>query len=359
MGARLKWKDGECTALEFTAEEDRCPVCGSHLQICQHEAHCFWTLQGRVGVLSRVKKCGAKNCKGARLRFRSAEARMLAVPNANLGIDVVFEIGEKHLYEKKTFDTIWKELHARGVGVCVRTVQNAYGYYLALCDCQGARSWKVRKRLKRQGGMVLAIDGVQFDRTSPVLYLIREVFTGELLFAERQVRRGEKDLQPFVEQARRLAEELGVPVWGVVSDKEKGLVPAVMAAFKDYPEPGKTVRYQFCQLHYLKQCEAGMDDDLRRLACVVSEVEDRVREVNRVLACKPAGGSEPEETAVLKAASDICIAGQAAANASGRAVSKPPALKRAKGLKAVESACRRALKKGGPQRGGRKAGNRS
>ena len=132
----------------------------------------------------------------------------------------------------------------------------------------------------------------------------------------------------------------------MVSDKETGLVPAVQAAFKDYPEKGKTIRYQFCQLHYLKRCEAGMEEDLKELGEAVRVVESEIREVQRELASEGKDEGNAKEEAIREAARDLATAARAAANVSGRPVSDPPAPKRAQRLLGVEKACRKVLKKG-------------
>jgi len=87
----------------------------------------------------------------------------------------------------------------------------------------------VRGRLLAQGGIVLMADGVQFDDTSPVLYVVWDALSGVPLFGERKPFRGEEDLIPLLMRVK----EMDVPVIGAVSDKEKGLVPAVAEVFPD------------------------------------------------------------------------------------------------------------------------------
>jgi hypothetical protein len=110
-------------------------------------------------------------------------------------------------------------------------------------------------------------------------------------------------------------------------------------------------------MHYLKQCETGMENDLKSLGSAVEQVSDRLREVNRALVGLE-GATAPEK-AVLEAARDLTIGALAAANASGRAASRPAALKRSEALLGVEKTCRGALKKGGPQRMERRPGTQS
>ncbi|MCP4112978.1 MAG: hypothetical protein GY749_46865, partial [Desulfobacteraceae bacterium] len=68
-----------------------------------------------------------------------------------------------------------------------KTVGNLLKVYLAMCHCADAESDGLSERLKNRGRVVLSIDGVQFDSTSPVLYVIRDVISGEILYSQRMV----------------------------------------------------------------------------------------------------------------------------------------------------------------------------
>jgi hypothetical protein len=116
-------------------------------------------------------------------------------------------------------------------------------------------------------------DGVQFEDRSPVLYLVWDAISGEPLFGERKLYRGEEDLVPLLERVRAM----NVPVIGIVTDKEKGLVPAVEHVFPGVP-------YQFCQTHFLKNCGKPLQDDLTALQGSVRRRADEVREIGKQLA---------------------------------------------------------------------------
>jgi hypothetical protein len=113
-------------------------------------------------------------------------------------------------------------------------------------------------------------DGVQFDDRSPVLYLAWDARSGTPLFGERKVYRGVDDLVPLLERVR----DMGVPVIGVVTDKEKGLVPAVKRVFPEVP-------YQFCHTHFLKNCAKPLQEDLTALQASVRRRADAVREITK------------------------------------------------------------------------------
>jgi len=84
------------------------------------------------------------------------------------------------------------------------------------------------------------VDGVQYDNTSPVLYMAWDGLSGTPLFGERKAFRGAEDLVPLLERVKAM----DVKVIATVSDKEKGLVPAIADAFPETP-------HQLCQNHFL------------------------------------------------------------------------------------------------------------
>ena len=70
--------------------------------------------------------------------------------------------------------------------------------------------------------------------------------------------------------------DMDVPVIGVVTDKEKGLVPAVARVFPEVP-------YQFCHTHFLKNCAKPMQADLSALQVSVRRCAEAVREIAKLL----------------------------------------------------------------------------
>ncbi len=215
MPASIRLKSGTYTRCEFTAKETHCPLCGGKLRISQHAAHVFWTLKGRIGTISKEKRCLAEDCPNPKLRYRPPEPRVLAISHSNLGLDLVFYIGEKRLSEGKTFRALWRDMEQLNIRVTQRTLQNAFHYYMSLFDTERAASTKLHERFKRNGGLVYAFDAVQFEAGGPVLYVLLEVLTGEVLFAERVPSVTTRSLLNMLRRAEDYAESLDVPIWSI------------------------------------------------------------------------------------------------------------------------------------------------
>jgi len=254
-----------------------------------------------------------------------------------------------------------------GVPISERSVGNLVDDYVALCEGVAGDTERLRERLKRQRGIVLCVDGVHFDEGSAVLYVQREVISGEVLYAERRLARSKEDLVPMLRRTAELAAEIGVRILGVVSDKETSLVPAIAEVFAGIP-------HQFCQTHFLSNVAKPLKDDEQELVRGAKETVLELRKVQRTLErCFPevavGGGSaeaatgaearangtaEPcaEDPALAEArvAAALVRAGTTAGAVSGRSITDPPGLKRFQRLQQVRTAAGQAARKRGAQR---------
>ena len=228
----------------------------------------------------RDKRCG-KSCPGPRPLFRAPRDLRIMLPGRIYGLDVTLHVGERHLAEGVSLAQITRDLNARGVPLDQRHTGRVFRDFLALTSLVGGDNAALCEKLRGQGGIVLMCDGVQFEDRSPVLYLAWDALSGEPLFGERKLYRGQEDLIPLLEGVR----DMGVPVLGIVTDKEKGLVPAVTHVFPDKP-------YQFCHTHFLKNCARPLADDTSALGKGVRRRASEVRKLGRRVA--KASAPEPE-----------------------------------------------------------------
>ncbi len=319
----------------LVAPEGCCKVCGRNLAITQHRERSVKRLDGRLHILTmKDRRCLDETCPGREEVLRPAEELTFALKNDPLGLDVLFEIGERRLQDNMAFAAIHRLLRRRGLDICERTVPSAFERFLALVSCRSGESEEVKEQLRVQGGMVPIVDGVQFDDHSPVLYVVSDAISHETLFAERHEVRSAKALEPLLERIKAM----DVPLLGIVSDKEKGLVPAIREVFPNVP-------HQICQHHFVKRCAKGHEKQLSKLGDTVEEVGKQVRALRRELKqAKPP--DTPAEAKERKAAEGLLLGAHAASKVSGREPYDPPALKRHERLLGVGAAAKRAAKRG-------------
>jgi hypothetical protein len=287
-------------------------------------------------VVARDKACPNHDCTEYRKPIRPiAEGALPVIAKVEYGIDVIAFIGERRLAGGRSLPEIHTELEEKhGVRISERHVFNLFKVFLSLVHAVNAETDAVRRMLVAQGAIVLSIDGVSFDDTSAVLYVLRDVLSGEILYSERVERRDDIRLGELLQKVRAL----GVPLLGIISDKEKAIVSAVSQVFPGVP-------HQYCQLHFLKNLAKPMESDLALLASGIKDVLTALKRLDREIEDRAAKAqSSPAE---VKVAKELLKAAKAAGSASGDAVLNPPAVKRFQRLETVLEAAQKAAKKRG------------
>jgi hypothetical protein len=225
-------------ALIYTAPEVVCAACGNPLPICQVISRVVQGLDEPFALVRKDRQCRRRDCPAERPRpfFYAPRDLRVVLSNRIYGLDVTLCVGERHLREGVALAQITRDLTAQGVPLDQRHTGRIFRDFLTLASLERGDDAALQARLRAEGGIVLMCDGVQFDDRSPVLYVVWDARTGTPLFGERKPFRGENDLVPLLERVRRM----DVPVIGVVTDKETGLVPAVERVFPGVPTSSAT-----------------------------------------------------------------------------------------------------------------------
>ena len=324
----------------LTAPDQNCPFCHTHLQISQHRDRAIRTMSEDLVLIMRDKRCPSPICDQRHLRFRSTEEPRIALPHDKLGLDVILEVGHLRFHQHLGFPRIHATLRERGLSISEMGVQYQSRKYEALVACSVTSSQNaVFEKLAARGFLLPIIDAVHYGSGESVVYLIIDGLSGVPLFGQETLVRGKIELVPFIRQLTTL----GLPIIGVVSDKETGLAPAIAEALPGVP-------HQFCQRHYLGNVAKPMEPDLAALGEDVRRREEHLREFQRDLIrletkAKEEGKPVPPD---LATALEFCEAARAAARVHGRPTTEPSPIRRHKELKRVQEAVSRAgRKKGG------------
>ena len=255
----------------YTALEELCPDCHRKLPIYQVDSRRVQGLEEAFWLRRREKRC-RDDCPGSRPIFTAPRDLRVVLPGRIYGLDVTLCVGERHLREKVALAQITRDLNAQGLPIDQRHTGRVFRDFMALTTLAKGNDEELKARLRAQGGIVLMFDGVQFDERSPVLYLAWDAISGQPLFGERKTLRSQRDLVPVLERVR----DMDVPVIGVVTDKERALVPAVEEVFPGTP-------YQFCHTHFVKNCAKPLKEDTSSLGSSVRRRAEEVRKLNKRL----------------------------------------------------------------------------
>ena len=191
----------------FTASQDVCPEDGSKLWIVQHRKRIIHGIDESIAATFRDARCMREDCPLHDRRYRPAEESMLVLPKMSFGLDVVMAVGSMRMREDTSFPKIHARLVERGVPIAPMTVQYAFRYYLALTSCVAGRvDQKLLRKLRRQGGIIPVVDGVQFGEGDPVLYLIVDALSRRPLFGQEFMARAGR-LPPALRRERHRGHE--------------------------------------------------------------------------------------------------------------------------------------------------------
>lgn len=227
-----------------------CPSCQSTLK----RSHILWrkrllTLTGPVQVISWGYRCPKATCASAAVVYRSAAAEGLHLRKHQFSREVIVQVGYRRFWYHQTV----YEIHAwltqdLGLTVSERQVPNLIVDFLALL--QAAQPAKVRATLQRLKYLVVGVDGMQPAKGDTCLYIVRELQTDVTLCAENLDDSADATIRTrLLQPLKALAQELGLPWYGVVSDAQDTIRTAVRTELTGVP-------HQACQSHCLREAGA-------------------------------------------------------------------------------------------------------
>jgi hypothetical protein len=318
--------------IEPTAATRACPMCGGPLWAAYKSQRVVITLEGPIRLAIRVRRCRDADCPRYRASLRSEQEGRFALPQHEFGLDVIATVGTLRHAEHRSIPEIHAELVRRGVPICVRSVGNLLDRYDELLALSLTDTARIRRLTAAAGRVILAIDGLQPDVGHEVLWVVRDVLSGEVLLAKGLLSGTRRDL---AELLGRVRDALRVPVVGVVSDGQRSLVQAIAEAFPGVP-------HQRCQFHYLREAARPIYEADRHAKVELKAHVRGVRPIERSL--------EGRDDAEAAAARGYCAAVRSALTDDGRPPLEASGLKLEGRLRAVAASLDRVEAKGGSRR---------
>jgi len=301
------------------------------------------TLQEVIRLIHAGYRCPDPQCPGHQRTYRSSAADALALPGFTYGLDIVLLVGQLHLGKHQTVDEIHEELLERlaplGVRISRREILYLFEAYCTLLrassEVKEDQEWLAQ--VKKNGGIIVSVDGIQPDKGNETIYLVRDALTGRVLTAE-QVTSSETAvmkalLAPVV--------ALGVPVLGTITDAQESELQAVEQLWPDVP-------HQVCQFHALREASRpGFNVDRKIKTAMRKQLQPKVREVRKQLK-EQLPQVAPAEAAQLAVLDDYALGMLTALNFDGTLPFKYPAVAAADALNEVEASLEQLAKRGRP-----------
>jgi hypothetical protein len=234
------------------------------------------------------------------LPYRSEEEGAWALPHGEFGLDIITVIGQLRYGEHRSIPEIHQHLLQRGVSIAQRTVTDLLERYEELVALRLADEEQLLERLKQQGQVILAIDGMQPDVGHEVLWVIRDCVSGEVLLARSLLSSTQKDLSALLTE---VTEVLPVPIRGAISDGQQTIRKAVVTCLPGVP-------HQLCQFHYLREAAKPIFEAGRHAKAQLKQQVRGVRPIER--------GLEEQEDEQSQAIHGYCLAVRSALTDDGR-----------------------------------------
>jgi hypothetical protein len=318
--------------LELANDTKVCPACSGPLWAAAKPSRSVVTLEGIVRLHLQLRSCRNPDCQRRGVCLRPEPEGRFALPHHEFGLDVIALVGRLRHAEHRSIPEIHAELTRRDVVIAERTVTNLLDRYDELLALSCSDAGRLKKITAAAGRVILAIDGLQPDVGHEVLWVIRDVLSGEVLLAKSLLSSTQADLAKLLGEVK---DALPVPIAGVVSDGQSSIRKAVAQALKGVP-------HQLCHFHYLREAAKPVYEADRHAKVQLKKKVRGIRPIERKV--------EGRDDSEAKAIRGYCAAVRSALTDDGRAPLEAPGLKLAGRLEEVADSLDRVAVKRGSRR---------
>jgi mutator family transposase len=313
---------------DLTPERIDCPHCGRPMTADYANRRTLHTLAGVIRLNLTIRRCHHPACPAHKRPYRPEAEGALALPRHEFGLDVIALVGRLRYAEHRSVPEIRAHLVGRQVAVSERTVTNLLDRYDELLAVTLTDDRRLRQVLASQRQVILAIDGLQPDVGHEVLWVLRDVLSGEILLAKSLLSGRQPDLADLLTTVKT---SCPVPITAVVSDGQHSIRKAVAAVFPGIP-------YQLCQFHYLREAARPIYEADRHAKKELKKKLRGVRKIERQV--------ESRTDAEAEVVRGYCSAVRSALTDDGRPPLEAPGLKLRARLGAIAGSLGRAGKRG-------------
>jgi hypothetical protein len=318
--------------LELANRTTACPACSGPLWAAAKPQRSVVTLDGIVRLHLQLRNCRNPDCQRRGVCLRPEQEGRFALPHHEFGLDVIATVGRLRHAEHRSVPEIHAELTRRGVVIAQRTVTHLLDRYDELLALSCSDAGRLKRITAAAGRVILAIDGLQPDVGHEVLWVIRDVLSGEVLLARSLLSSTQADLARLLGEVK---DALSVPIAGVVSDGQSSIRKAVKKALHGVP-------HQLCHFPYLREAARPVYEADRHAKVQLKKKVRGIRPIER----KVEGRDDPEAKAIRGDRAAV----RSALTDDGRAPLEAPGLKLAGRLEEVAASLDRVGVKRGSRR---------
>jgi len=299
--------------IDLDVEDRSCPVCDRDMHVCDHRSHHLWTLQGPTQVVNRLVRCPDPTCENRGQTFSPEAELSISMPRWCMGWDVFCWLGHRRFGRHWSVPQLRAELNdTHHIRLSDDAIERYLGRYQTMLAARQQDPAQLLDAYRDIAALVLTIDGLQPEKGHETLYVVRELMSKRVWFAESLLSSATQEVQRVIALARQWAERLAKPVGVWMSDKQEAFVQAIGTEFPNTP-------HRYCQNHFLRdlakpvlELDSQTKVKMRRKVRGLRTIERRVLEERRRTAAlepspRPPQADETPRVAIPEAAApEVC-----------------------------------------------------
>ena len=299
--------------IDLDVEDRSCPVCDRDMHVCDHRYHHLWTLQGPTQVVNRLVRCPDPTCENRGQTFSPEAELSISMPRWCIGWDVFCWLGHRRFGRHWSVPQLRAELNdTHHIRLSDDAIERYLGRYQTMLAARQQDPAQLLDAYRDIAALVLTIDGLQPEKGHETLYVVRELMSKRVWFAESLLSSATQEVQRVIALARQWAERLAKPVGVWMSDKQDAFVQAIGTEFPNTP-------HRYCQNHFLRdlakpvlELDRQTKVKMRRKVRGLRTIERRVLEERRRTAAlepspRPPQADETPRVAIPEAAApEVC-----------------------------------------------------
>ena len=315
MGYR--WPENtEFEQVVLTVEQEVCSLCGHNLHICDHRFHHIFSLRGPLELVCKLAHCPDPGCAAHQHTLRPLAESVITLPWWTIGWDVFTWLGFRRFARHWSIPQLQAELRDTYL---IRLSDDAIAGYLQryryMVAARHQDAALLADAYKDIDSLILTIDGLQPEKGHETLYVVRELRSQRVWFAEALLSSSAAEVQRLLAKAKDWATQLNKPVELWMSDKQDAFVTGIALEFPKVP-------HRYCQNHFLRDLAKPMLEkdshtkvQMRKKVRGSSNIERQVIEDRRAAADAGSGNAlVPREPAVSEPVAIVAPASKPAVN---------------------------------------------
>jgi hypothetical protein len=229
-----------------------CSTCGKPLHHRVTRRRCVYRLTGPTRLACQMVRCTNPACAEYNQLLGPDAERRIACPQWRIDWEILLWIGFRRYKRHWSIPQIQAELlDTYQLALPVALLADYLRRYQTMVAARHMDPAQLQQAYRDIPNLILTIDGIQPEKGHETIYVVRELRQQRVWFAESLLSSATEEIQALIQRARLLAERLGKPVCGWMSDKQDAFVTAIAAEF-----PGTPHRY--CANHFLRDLAAPM-----------------------------------------------------------------------------------------------------